>query len=108
MKTLKTLLKIFLKSLVGLAALAVGVAGVWLCWNYVVPDIFGLPEINAYQSLALIVLGNLLFSVPKLRFRWPDFRFKKSSRLTKLEPVKKNINNDENMMSAAKSTSSKN
>ena len=34
---------------------------VWLLWNAVVPDIFGLPEINLMQGLALSVLSSCLF-----------------------------------------------
>ena len=34
---------------------------VWLLWNAVVPDIFGLPEISLMQGLALSILSSCLF-----------------------------------------------
>ena len=34
---------------------------VWLLWNAVVPDIFGLPEITLMQGLALSILSSCLF-----------------------------------------------
>lgn len=34
---------------------------VWLLWNAVVPDIFGLPEISLLQGLALSILSSCLF-----------------------------------------------
>lgn len=32
----------------------------WL-WNYVVPTVFGLPEISYWQAVALFILCGLLF-----------------------------------------------
>jgi len=42
-----------------------GIAAVFvtLCWNYVIPYIFGLPTINYLQALALVVVTKLLFAV---------------------------------------------
>jgi len=34
---------------------------VWLLWNGVMPDIFGLPVITLWQALGLSVLSSLLF-----------------------------------------------
>lgn len=34
---------------------------VWLCWNYVVPAIFGLPELTYWQALMLVILCHMLF-----------------------------------------------
>lgn len=31
-----------------------------LCWNYVIPIIFGLPEITYLQAFCLMMLTNLL------------------------------------------------
>lgn len=28
----------------------------WLCWNYVMPTIFGLPELTYWQTLMLVIL----------------------------------------------------
>ena len=58
-----------------LAAVAIGVIGlgaviffgllsgipVWLLWNAIIPQIFGLPEITFWQALGLSVLCALLF-----------------------------------------------
>jgi hypothetical protein len=30
-------------------------------WNYVMPEIFGLKEIDFWQTFALIILSNILF-----------------------------------------------
>jgi len=32
----------------------------WL-WNYVMPTVFGLPSITAWQSLALLILSQIFF-----------------------------------------------
>lgn len=45
-------------------ALLVGVlmsVPVMLCWNYVMPAIFGLPKIGFLQALVLNILCSLLF-----------------------------------------------
>lgn len=34
---------------------------VWLCWNYVMPAIFGLPELIYWQALMLVILCKFLF-----------------------------------------------
>ena len=34
---------------------------VWLLWNMVVPEIFGLPAIGLMQALALSILSSCLF-----------------------------------------------
>jgi hypothetical protein len=34
---------------------------IWLLWNAVVPDIFGLPEISLMQGLGLSILSSCLF-----------------------------------------------
>lgn len=41
--------------------------GVIICilWNFVVPSVFGLPEINLLQSIALYVLIAILINPPK-------------------------------------------
>ena len=43
------------------------VCGVIICilWNFVVPSVFGLPEINLLQSIALYVLITILINPPK-------------------------------------------
>lgn len=33
----------------------------WLLWNWLMPSIFGLPQIGIWQSLGLIILCNILF-----------------------------------------------
>jgi len=34
------------------------------CWNYVMPDLFGLAEINFWQALVLSLLSSMLFKSP--------------------------------------------
>jgi hypothetical protein len=36
-----------------------------LLWNYVIVVIFGLPTINMYQGIALLILCNMLFGRSK-------------------------------------------
>jgi hypothetical protein len=33
----------------------------WLLWNWLMPDLFGLPQITFFQSLGLILLCGMLF-----------------------------------------------
>ena len=35
-----------------------------LLWNYVVPDVFGLKEIEFWQTLALLILTGIFFGGP--------------------------------------------
>lgn len=44
------------------AALAIFPLVIMLIWNAIMPDIFGLVEINFWQALGLLVLGKILFS----------------------------------------------
>ena len=46
--------------LVILLAMIMALPTMWL-WNYIMPDIFGLIEINFYQALAMNVLSSILF-----------------------------------------------
>ena len=34
---------------------------VWLLWNWLMPVIFGLPEISVFQSAGLLLLTSLMF-----------------------------------------------
>jgi hypothetical protein len=43
-----------------LLAMIMALPTMWL-WNYIMPDIFGLIEINFYQALAMNVLSSILF-----------------------------------------------
>ena len=48
---------------IGIAAvlgLVLGYGLMWL-WNWLMPDIFGLPEIGYWQAVGLFVLAHLLF-----------------------------------------------
>lgn len=38
-----------------------------LCWNYTMPDIFGLPEIGLIQALVLNILSGILFKPNKVK-----------------------------------------
>ena len=42
-------------------ALIIGFPVMWM-WNYVVPDVFGLPPIHFWQAFWLTVLCNIMFS----------------------------------------------
>jgi hypothetical protein len=44
-----------------LAAIAVFSAVVMVLWNALMPDIFGLPALNYWQSLGILVLSRILF-----------------------------------------------
>lgn len=35
----------------------------WLCWNWLMPPIFGLPIINWWQSCGLMIVSNILFKI---------------------------------------------
>ena len=52
--------------IIGISAVAVLPA--WLLWNWLVPPIFGLPEIGFHQCFGLLVLvGIFLGSSPKVK-----------------------------------------
>ena len=48
---------------IGIAIVAFAVFGVavMLLWNALMPQIFGLPELNYMQALGLLILGRILF-----------------------------------------------
>jgi hypothetical protein len=48
-------------ALCGLAAIFIFSQGTMLLWNHLMPAIFGLPLISAWQALGLLVLSRLLF-----------------------------------------------
>ena len=51
----------------------VSVVPAWLLWNWLVPPIFGLPEISFLQCFGLLLLfGIFLGSSPKLKFEMGD------------------------------------
>jgi len=37
----------------------------WLLWNWLVPPIFGLPEITLLQALGILLLSSFLFRSAK-------------------------------------------
>jgi|LUMJ01.1.fsa_nt_gb hypothetical protein len=43
-----------------LVVLALSLPTMWL-WNYVMPVVFGLPEITLLQTLALLILSEVFF-----------------------------------------------
>lgn len=47
-------------ALVGLALLFT--VPVWLLWNWLMPTIFGLPQISIFQTLGLLLLIGFLFN----------------------------------------------
>lgn len=56
--------------LLSLVVLSVNVLMIWvpvyLLWNWLVPSVFGLPEISFIQALGLIGLIKLLFGVNQI------------------------------------------
>lgn len=56
--------KIFLGGfIVGIVMIIMGFAGqaTMMLWNWLMPDIFGLTQIDFWQALGLLVLSTLLF-----------------------------------------------
>ena len=43
---------------------AIGGIVLSIAWNAVIPFVFGLPEINFLQGIALAVVGSILFKSP--------------------------------------------
>lgn len=50
-------------ALVGLVAIAIVLLGypLMLLWNWLIPNIFGLPEITFWQAIGLNLLSTILF-----------------------------------------------
>lgn len=51
---------IFLAVIIAILVAAIIALPVMLLWNYVVPEVFGLKEINFWQALAISLLSSLL------------------------------------------------
>lgn len=52
-------------ALLGALLLAIfGAIPLWLLWNWLCPELFGLPCINLWQSFGLLILFGLLFKSP--------------------------------------------
>lgn len=47
--------------ILGLAAIAAFSAAVMLLWNWLIPSVFGLSEINLWQALGLFLLARIFF-----------------------------------------------
>lgn len=80
--------------LIGLLIAAAVTILVMLAWNYVMPAVFKLPEINLWQTLALIFLSKIFFSSfhggPR-GFRWNRRRHEEwhrrfEERLSNMDP----------------------
>lgn len=54
--------KIFFGTLIVLAAISGFGLIFLLLWNWLMPAIFGLPQINYYQALGLLILSKIIFS----------------------------------------------
>ena len=48
-----------------LIALLLVTVPTWLLWNWLVPPIFGLPEITLLQALGILLLSSFLFRSAK-------------------------------------------
>ena len=53
-------------ALVAAAFFALVVFALMYCWNYAMPNVFGLPVITFWQALALLIVSKILF--------WSGFR----------------------------------
>lgn len=53
------------------AAACIFVVPAWLLWNWLVPVIFGLPEVSLLQCLGLMLLSGMLFR-PKIEISTGD------------------------------------
>jgi hypothetical protein len=54
--------KVFFGVLIFIAAVGVFGTSFLLLWNWLMPVIFGLPQINFYQAIGLFVLSKIIFS----------------------------------------------
>lgn len=54
--------KVFFGILIFIAAIGVFGTAFLLLWNWLMPFIFGLPQITFFQALGLLVLSKLIFS----------------------------------------------
>ena len=43
-------------------------------WNFIMPDIFGLPVINFWQGIAMFLLAKLIFGFGGGRGKWSGYR----------------------------------
>ena len=57
-------------ALVAAAFFALVVFTLMYCWNYVMPDVFGLPMITFWQALAMLVVARILFWTGWRRGGW--------------------------------------
>jgi hypothetical protein len=44
-----------------LLSITMSTVSLWIAWNYVVPEMFGMPEISIWQALALSWVSHSLF-----------------------------------------------
>lgn len=54
--------KIFFMIILGITGFAAFSYFFLLLWNWLMPTIFGLPQVNYYQALGLLVLSKIIFS----------------------------------------------
>ena len=49
--------------IVGVIAIIIAISSsiLMLCWDYLMPAIFGLPEITFWQAVVMNILSNILF-----------------------------------------------
>lgn len=40
---------------------AIGSIPTWMLWNWLMPEVFGLPRVSLWQSFGLLLLSGLLF-----------------------------------------------
>jgi hypothetical protein len=62
-ESLSLLFLLLSPGLVVIYSLVISFPTLWL-WNWLMPDIFGLPQISWLQALGLCLLAKLLFPLP--------------------------------------------
>jgi len=66
MKTLFSWLLVFIIAVVMILTVLGGIAvltvlPLWLIWNWMIPGLFGVPEISIFEALGLIVMARIIF-----------------------------------------------
>ena len=63
----RTLVMMFIKGIFILVIFWLFAGMVYILWNWLMPEIFGLPIITFWQSCGLLLLTNLLFNFHNLK-----------------------------------------
>lgn len=55
-------------TLVTAAFAAIATIPTWMLWNWLMPDVFGLPRVSLLESFGLLLLSGLLFGSRHVSF----------------------------------------